>query len=121
MRRPLKGKVMIAKKLTVATLMLVFVAGAAQAAGKRCPEERSLRSHDSKLATQVTFLNTSGDQARVYWLNYQGRREFYKSLRPGESFTQDTFATHPWVATDADENCLDVYIPQARPSTMRIH
>ena len=108
------------KKLILVALSVVLSAGAAQAAGKRCTEERSLRSHDSKLNTQLTFVNNTTDSARVYWLNYQGRREFYKSLRPGESFTQDTFATHPWVATDADENCLDVYVPQPRPSTMRI-
>lgn len=112
---------MLLKKLSLVALMIVAGAGAAQAAGKRCTEERSLRSHDSKLTTQVTFVNNTGDSARVYWLNYQGRREFYKSLRPGESFTQDTYATHPWVATDSDENCIEVYMPQPRPSTLRIH
>jgi von Hippel-Lindau disease tumor suppressor protein len=112
---------MIGKKLALVAVTIVLGASAAQAAGRRCSEERSLRSHDSKLATQVTFLNTSSESARVYWLNYQGRREFYKALRPGESFTQDTYATHPWVATDADENCLEVYMPQPRPSTLRIH
>ena len=108
------------KKLTVATLLVVLGAGAAQAAGKRCTEERSLRSTDSKLATSVTFVNSTQENARIYWLNYKGGREFYKELRPGQKFTQDTYATHPWVATDADENCLETYMPQPRASTMDI-
>lgn len=109
------------RKLSLIALMFVMGATAAQAAGKRCPEERSLRSHDSKLNTKVTFVNPTGGSARIYWLNYQGRREFYKTLNPGESFVQDTYATHPWVVTDANEDCLEVYMPQPRPSTLRIH
>ncbi|MDO9441963.1 MAG: hypothetical protein Q7T73_13825 [Beijerinckiaceae bacterium] len=108
------------KKLTVATLLIVLGAGAAQAAGKRCTEERSLRSSDSKLATSVTFVNRTQENVRIYWLNYKSGREFYKELRPDQRFTQDTYATHPWVATDAEENCLETYMPQARPSTMEI-
>jgi von Hippel-Lindau disease tumor suppressor protein len=108
------------KKLIVAALLLTFGASAAQAAGKRCTEEKSLRSTDSKLATSVTFVNRTQENARIYWLNYKGGREFYKELRPDQRFTQDTYATHPWVATDAEENCLETYMPQPRASTMEI-
>ena len=107
-------------KIAMATLMIVLGASAAQAAGKRCSEEKSLRSTDSKLATSVTFVNTTQEPARIYWLNYKGGRELYKQLRPGKKFKQDTYATHPWVATDSEENCLETYMPQPRASTMEI-
>jgi hypothetical protein len=108
------------KTLAVGTLLVVLGAGAAEAAGKRCAEERSLRSTDSKLATSVTFVNRTQASARIYWLNYKGSREFYKELRPDQRFTQDTYATHPWVATDSEENCLETYMPQPRASTVEI-
>ena len=114
-------------EISVHILKVVAVAGLvamgsqpALAAGKQCPEERSLRSTDSRLETKLTFVNTTNAAVRIYWLNYQGRREFYSNVASGRNFVVDTFATHPWVVTDSDEDCLGAYMPQPRPSTIQI-
>jgi len=99
---------------------IVGASQAAMAAGKQCPEERSLRSTDSRLETKLTFVNTTNAPVRIYWLNYQGRREFYSNVAPGRNFAVDTFATHPWVATDSDEDCIGAYMPQPRPSVIQV-
>ena len=36
---------------------------------------------------------------------------FYYEFDRGESYTQPTFVTHPWVVTDAADRCLTVVTP----------
>jgi hypothetical protein len=44
----------------------------------------------------------------------------YQTLEDDESYEQDTFLTHPWVITDADDNAWYVYFPDAQPRTVEI-
>jgi Tol biopolymer transport system component len=45
----------------------------------------------------ITFQNHSGVTADVYWLDYNGNRVHYATLASGQSYTQPTWLTHPWV------------------------
>ncbi|MGH6742518.1 MAG: hypothetical protein ACREDY_26400 [Bradyrhizobium sp.] len=113
---------MASRNWTVVALLIgtALVSTGAQAAGNRCPQERDLRSIEGKISTQVTFVNAYGATIRIYWLNYNGGRQFYQQLAAGRSFAVNTYVTHPWVVTDSDENCIEVYLPQPRPSTIQI-
>jgi hypothetical protein len=83
-----------------------------------CAKERSLRSTNAPTAsTHIVFENRAADPVRVYWIDTVGKREPYSRLKPGESVTQQTYDTEPWVVTDATGRCLAVYA--AGPETAR--
>jgi hypothetical protein len=81
-----------------------------------CGREPVLRSLNSDRSTFVTFVNQHDESVRVYWLNFDGRRVFYRDIEPGESYRQQTFVTHPWVVTNSDTEhgagrCLALFQP----------
>ena len=93
-----------------------------------CDLEDSLRSLNSFTPTNVFFSNElEGGQVSVFWLNTSGQREFpfegggigvpYAVLDPGESYTQPTFVTHPWILTTPGEpeDCHGIFLPLSLP------
>ena len=85
-----------------------------------CPTaamERALRSAQSEAATAVTFTNQRAQPVAVFWINFEGVRVFYATLQPGESYTQQTFVGHPWVAATPDGHALMAFWPGSTPST----
>jgi hypothetical protein len=81
-------------------------------------KEKDLKSENGDVKTQITFVNHSKQEVKVYWLDYSGQRVFYKKLKPAESYTQDTYMTHPWLITDLHDNAWEVYMPTVRPRTV---
>jgi serine/threonine protein kinase len=87
----------------------------------RHPDEvNGVRSIEATFSTPLTFVNRSEQTVKVYWLDYQGRRVLYATLQAGETATQQTFLTHPWVITDASDRAWDVYYPTREPRTVII-
>lgn len=70
-----------------------------------CPPPGSVRSMNSDQIADIQFVNNTRGVLRIYWLDFQGQRKFYKELKPGEDYVQQTFATHPWIAIDQQESC----------------
>lgn len=67
-----------------------------------CPGEGSTFSTRADHATTVVFVNAASspeDYVSVYWLDYDGNRQHYFDLYPGETVRQDTFVSHPWLVT----------------------
>ena len=67
-----------------------------------CPGEGSTRSLYSDHPTALIFVNAARspeDYMSVYWLDYDGTRQHYFDLYPGERRRQETFLTHPWLVT----------------------
>ena len=89
-------------------------------AQSRLQEEKRKNSVVSYVEALVTFDNQSSKVARVYWINFNGDRELYKTLSPKETYTQSTFLTHPWVVTDAEDNGLKFHMPTRKPSSVVI-
>ena len=79
-------------------------------ANTSCRDERNLRSVQGSVHTTMKFVNRTNQEVRSYWLDYNGRRVFYKAIPPNGNYTQPTFQTHPWVLTDQRDNCLDIYV-----------
>lgn len=80
-------------------------------AAEDCTSERSIKSADSNQAAKVQFKNDSKSRVKIYWLNYEGKREHYSDVAPGRSYSQDTFMTHPWVVTDTSGQCILLFRP----------
>jgi hypothetical protein len=96
-----------------------LVAGAV-AQTSRCDAEPVARSLHAQHATEVVFKNNNTHAVRIWWLNYTGKRVWYQTLAPGESYTQSTYLTHPWIATDKQGRCVGLYYPDAKPRTIDI-
>ncbi len=55
-----------------------------------------LRSKSSTDPVRLTLVNISPKTQDVFWYDYQGNRVKYATLKPGQGYTQSTYATHPW-------------------------
>lgn len=77
----------------------------------QCTEEGTIRSANGE-ATNIRFTNSAEGRVTVYWLDRQGSRVEYKKLAKGESYTQPTFVTHPWLIANEQDQCMGIYLPE---------
>ena len=81
--------------------------------GKNCPAPGKYRSQNSTRKVAVTFFNGGSTPVTFYWIGYDGQWKKYHTLKPNSHVVQQTFGTHPWVATDPKGNCHpEVFMPQ---------
>jgi hypothetical protein len=100
-----------------AALFLGAFATAAHAAD--CSQVRNgLRSLNGSAPAILTFVNRSQITIRLEWADYNGNLQEYATVEPGRSHRQETFLTHPWVATSMPGDCLGVFLP--RPGDTRV-
>ena len=89
-----------------------LVAMPKQASGKTsdygCDQHPYPVSQNSNTPQTATFTNYSGGYRVVMWLDFQGNPVDYASLNDGESFSVNSYLTHPWMITDGPGNCLEV-------------
>jgi hypothetical protein len=81
-------------------------------------------------ASTIHFVNQSGVDVRIFWLNYdfgggQSNLEQYPTafgdvLPAGQSYDQGTFLTHPWIAVAPDGHCIGYTISDAATKTYTI-
>ena len=87
-----------------------------------CAGENSLRSTEEKTMTEVIFFNQSPAPIRTYWIDHEGQRIFGSEIRPGDSYVQQTYVTHPWVVTKgAAKACMAIYQPEASSAIVVVH
>lgn len=78
------------------------------------------RSRNSDVPVTVTFRNRSGAMRGVMWIDFNGRPVEYANLNAGETFSIQTYMTHPWMFTDGPGNCIEMFMPQPGISTFEI-
>eukprot|EP00899_Mesostigma_viride_P010276 jgi/Mesvir1/1924/Mv22953-RA.1 len=61
------------------------------------PKPSAIRSRQSRYPVTIFFFNASSSHVSVQWVNYEGVAAEYQVLAPGESYRQESFATHPWL------------------------
>lgn len=66
-------------------------------------ERTNVRSTAGDTPTVFTVVNGSDHLVKLYWINYAGEPVLYAAIQPGSRFSQPTYATHPWLITDANE------------------
>lgn len=81
-------------------------------------QQQVIRSLRSRQRSYVRFVNRTQRTVDVIWLDYNGVRQKYKTLIPGEAFKVNTFVTHPWIFRDAETtatllvNSEEVFYPK---------
>ena len=83
-----------------------------------CSQERAIQSQNSSASTSITFRAVGENdetQFKIYWLDYKGKRVFYKHIFAGDVYRQPTYLTHPWLVTAPEpgggELCIAIYVP----------
>ena len=72
--------------------------------------------------TEVIFFNQSPAPIRTYWLDHQGHGTSAPEFRPGDSYVQQTYLTHPWVVTRSTAKvCMAIYQPEAPSAIVVVH
>jgi dipeptidyl aminopeptidase/acylaminoacyl peptidase len=74
-------------------------------------------SRDSAVDTEVVFENRLKEAVNLFWIDSGGARVAYGSIRPGEKYTQHTFAGHVWLVTGADKKNVAVFEAEDTPAT----
>ena len=65
---------------------------------------RPLRSVHGMVESPVRFVNLTGRQVDVMWINYQGEEVLQANLKTNSRLDLNTFVTHPWIAVDSNTN-----------------
>ena len=79
-----------------------------------------MKSQTGNRPVTLTFKNVSSEALSAYWLDYGGKRVFYRRLGGGESYVQPTYMTHPWVFVDASGKCHMVVLPDPGRSQVSV-
>jgi serine/threonine protein kinase len=74
-----------------------------------CSDEGSIHSVPSSAGELFTFVNNSPTNLNIIWLDFSGRRQLYDVLRPGRSYSVDTYIGHDWLITTSTTRCLGIF------------
>ncbi len=74
-----------------------------------CSDEGSIHSVPSRAGEPFTFVNNSPTNLNIIWLDFSGRRQLYDVLRPGRSYSVDTYIGHDWLITSSTARCLGIF------------
>jgi VHL beta domain len=86
-----------------------------------CAVASSARSLEATIPTSIEFVNQSVVAAVISWIDYQCQAHPYATLQPGQSYSTQTYLTHPWMVTTTDGICLGLYLPTQRPGRVVIN
>ena len=100
--------------LMILLLALLLLAAPAAQGRSLCQGEAGLRAERSRLPVPLVFRNAGPAAVSVFWVNFDGQRQFYAKVAPGGEYRVNSFADHPWVVTDGQENCLALLTPGMR-------
>jgi hypothetical protein len=77
-----------------------------------CKSESSLKSLNGDTRTFLRFRNKTTRTLTYYWIDYEGKRDQERTLKPGEEYSLWTYVTHPFVVVNAKGVCSAVYMPR---------
>lgn len=101
-------------------LSLIWVE-AAPAETKHPAETKGVKALTGNFETELKFVNKSGVTVKIYWIDYEGQRKLYSTLKRGETYEQKkAYLTHPWLVTDNSDNAWYIYYPDAQPRTIDV-
>ncbi|GAA2073829.1 hypothetical protein GCM10009801_27350 [Streptomyces albiaxialis] len=84
-----------------------------------CSARQSARSSPVGVPVVYRFANTSpAETFRVAWIDPSGEERPYATVAPGQSWSTNSHTGHVWMLTDADEECLTLFVLQSSGQTI---
>ena len=75
-----------------------------------CSQEASLKSTSGTTRFNLRFVNRTMEPLQTFWLDYTGKRVFFRQVAGGAEYSQPTWVTHPWVFADTSGRCLKLFV-----------
>jgi hypothetical protein len=72
-------------------------------------------SIESDVKTSIKFVNKTAGTVRIVWLDYDGKRVPYGTIKPGGSLNQSTYERSPWIVLDSAGTCIG-YVVAVTPA-----
>ncbi|MTD94288.1 hypothetical protein GIW81_08060 [Hyphomicrobium sp. xq] len=85
-----------------------------------CTQAGKLKSGRSDEPVKIRFVNESEATLVIQWIDSKGALKEYAELQPGAEMTQDTFASHPWIAAYQEGSCRQLFLPNGTMSVARL-
>ena len=70
--------------------------------------------------TYLRFRNLLPHEVQLCWIDTEGERQSYGTLKPGETRELDTYAGHVWLAADANGDAVAVFKATEEPGLAEI-
>ena len=83
-------------------------------------QEASLRSERSDNPTAILFVNRTGANLQLFWLDFEGQRQPYGAIGTAEPFRRTTYATHAWLVADAAGRALGLFVADEKEGVAEI-
>ncbi|MAA99022.1 MAG: hypothetical protein CMN87_00380 [Stappia sp.] len=100
------------------------VAGATSRAPGRgdpaCGDEGFISSMPSDRPGRIILENDRNRPVMVYWIDFDGLRQFQARVPPGGRMVQRTLAGHPWLVAAPNGRCLAIYTARAGDRNVRV-
>jgi hypothetical protein len=70
-----------------------------------------VRSVQSREGATVIFVNRKGENCRLFWIDYEGRREPRGTLPAHGREIETTYLTHPWAVENQKGETIALFLP----------
>ena len=107
-------------RLLIAVICLLAAYPAVAHAKCSGEEQGFVKSRKGEMPVDIVFDNQSNDRLVLYWIDYNGKRQKYGTIKPKTKFTQSTFLTHPWALARGTNDCYGLFWPDWQTRTILI-
>ncbi len=84
------------------------------------PEEAVRAARDTTSPTTLILENATPGEIELFWIDDGNQRESYGKVPPGGRCSQNTYAGHAWIVTDAQGTALAGVIANTTPTHARV-
>ena len=86
-----------------------------------CPQEGHIKSPASTDTAKITFDNQTAGDLKVYWIDFNGARKYYRDVKAHTTYTQATWIGHVWVVADSGDQCVKLESANSVEQTLVIN
>jgi len=116
------GAVALALSCVLAVLLVDRAAAATPPVpDSACSDEASYRSTAGDHTASLLIINNTTETVQSIWLDYTGKRVFYRQIAPLTSYVQPTFLTHPWIIANLAGACYRFVVMNAPQQTVTVN